>query len=89
VVVFIADSIELGRQELARYSGANYGLPLEELEAIQAVVTGPPEQVAARLARYVDAGARHLVCRIGANDLGSAREQLQLLAGLIPHVRRP
>jgi alkanesulfonate monooxygenase SsuD/methylene tetrahydromethanopterin reductase-like flavin-dependent oxidoreductase (luciferase family) len=87
VVVLIADSVELGRRELEGYSTATYGLPLEELETVQAVVTGPPEHVAARLGGYVDAGARHLVCRIGALHLRSQREQLQQIADLFPLVR--
>jgi alkanesulfonate monooxygenase SsuD/methylene tetrahydromethanopterin reductase-like flavin-dependent oxidoreductase (luciferase family) len=89
VVVLIADSVELGRQELEGYSRANYGLPLEELETIQALVTGPPEHVAAQLGSYIDAGARHLVCRIGALHLKSQREQLQQIADLIPLLRQP
>jgi alkanesulfonate monooxygenase SsuD/methylene tetrahydromethanopterin reductase-like flavin-dependent oxidoreductase (luciferase family) len=89
VVVLIADSVKLGRQELEGYSKANYGLPLEELETIQALVTGPPEHVAAQLGSYIDAGARHLVGRIGALHLKSQREQLQQIADLIPLLRQP
>ena len=89
VVVLIAESVERGREVLEGYSKAVYGLALEELETIQAVVTGPPGQVAAHLGSYADAGARHLVCRIGSLDLKSQREQLQLIADLVPLVRRP
>ncbi|WP_432190340.1 LLM class flavin-dependent oxidoreductase [Streptomyces sp. Tue6028] len=89
VVVLVADSVERGRQALEGFGKATYGLPLEELEKIQAVVAGPPEHVAARLKGYVDAGARHLVCRIGTLDLKSQREQLELIADLVPLVRRP
>lgn len=88
VVVLVADSVELGRQALEYYSKANYGLPLDELATIQALVTGPPDHVAAQLGRYVDAGARHLVFRIGALDLTSQREQMRRIAGLVPLLRR-
>ena len=74
---------------LERYARANYALSLTELEAIQAVVTGTPEQVADRLADYVAAGARHLVIRIGALDLASQRDQLEKLAGLPATSSRP
>jgi alkanesulfonate monooxygenase SsuD/methylene tetrahydromethanopterin reductase-like flavin-dependent oxidoreductase (luciferase family) len=87
VSVLISDSVASGRRVLEGYSQANYGLPLEQLETIQAVVTGPPEQVAARLGDYVAAGARHLVCRIGTVDLKSQLEQLEQVAGLIPLLR--
>jgi alkanesulfonate monooxygenase SsuD/methylene tetrahydromethanopterin reductase-like flavin-dependent oxidoreductase (luciferase family) len=89
VSVLIAGTAEGGRRSLEGYARANYGLALAELETIQAVVTGPAEQVAAQLGRYVAAGARHLVCRIGALDLASQREQLEQIAELIPLLRSP
>ncbi|EIV96210.1 LLM class flavin-dependent oxidoreductase [Frankia sp. QA3] len=87
VSVLIADTVESGRRALEDYSRANYGLALRDLEAIQAVITGPSAQVAAHLARYVAAGARHLVCRIGTVDLRSARNQLEQLAEILPFIR--
>ena len=45
---------------------------LEGLQAIQALVAGPAEHVARQLARYLDAGARHLVCRIAATRFASS-----------------
>nr|WP_261564661.1 LLM class flavin-dependent oxidoreductase [Frankia gtarii] len=89
VSVLIANTVESGRDALAAYSRANYGLALRDLEAIQAVTTGPPAQVAAHLAGYIAAGARHLVCRIGTVDLGSARDQLERLAEVLPGLRGP
>jgi alkanesulfonate monooxygenase SsuD/methylene tetrahydromethanopterin reductase-like flavin-dependent oxidoreductase (luciferase family) len=83
VSALIADSVENGRKSLQEYARANYGLALEELETIQAIVTGPTENVASQLDRYIAAGARHLVCRIGAPDLKSQREQLEQIAELI------
>lgn len=88
VVVLVAGSVAAGRRALEGFARAGYGLPLEELERIQAVVTGPAEHVAARLRGYLDAGARHVVCRIGASDLTSQREQLELIAELVPSLRR-
>jgi alkanesulfonate monooxygenase SsuD/methylene tetrahydromethanopterin reductase-like flavin-dependent oxidoreductase (luciferase family) len=89
VSVLIADSAEAGRRSLQDYARANYGLALAELETIQAVVTGRPEQVAAQLGSYVAAGARHLVCRIGTLDLTSQRQQLEQIAELRPLLRSP
>jgi alkanesulfonate monooxygenase SsuD/methylene tetrahydromethanopterin reductase-like flavin-dependent oxidoreductase (luciferase family) len=89
VSVLIAGSVEAGRRSLQDYARANYGLALEELETIQAVVTGRPEQVAAQLGRYIAAGARHLVCRIGTLDLTSQRMQLEQIAELSPLLRSP
>ncbi len=89
VSVLIADTVESGRDALADYSRANYGLALRDLEAIQAVTTGPSAQVAAHLAGYIAAEARHLVCRIGTVGLGSARDQLERLAEILPGLRGP
>ena len=88
VSVRIDHDTESGRRSLDGYARATYGMPLQELERIQAVVTGSADQVAERLGRYVAAGARHLVVRLGALDLRSQREQLDRVADLIPAVRR-
>jgi alkanesulfonate monooxygenase SsuD/methylene tetrahydromethanopterin reductase-like flavin-dependent oxidoreductase (luciferase family) len=53
----------------------------------QAIATGTGDEVAAALARYVAAGARHLVCRIGATGLASITDQLEQLAGLAGRIR--
>ncbi|WP_055586126.1 LLM class flavin-dependent oxidoreductase [Peterkaempfera griseoplana] len=86
VSVRVDRSVEAGRRALGDWAQANYGMPLAELEKIQAVVTGTPEQVADGLARYVDAGARHLVVRLGALDLRGQREQLERVAALLPRL---
>ena len=85
--VLIADDAAGGRAALEDFSRANYRMPLEQLEAIQVVLTGPPEYVAAGLGRYIAAGARHLVCRIAAPTLRSQREQLERIAGIFPLLR--
>ncbi|WP_377267026.1 LLM class flavin-dependent oxidoreductase [Peterkaempfera sp. SMS 1(5)a] len=84
VSVRVDRSAEAGRRSLGDWALANYGMPLAELEKIQAVVTGTPEEVTEGLARYIDAGARHLVVRLGALDLRGQREQLERVAALIP-----
>jgi alkanesulfonate monooxygenase SsuD/methylene tetrahydromethanopterin reductase-like flavin-dependent oxidoreductase (luciferase family) len=84
VSVLVADSVDDGRRSLDDYATANYRLPLVELEKIQAVVTGPPDHVVARLNRYTAAGARHLIARIGAVDWRSQLDQLDQIAQIAP-----
>jgi alkanesulfonate monooxygenase SsuD/methylene tetrahydromethanopterin reductase-like flavin-dependent oxidoreductase (luciferase family) len=84
VSVVLTDTVEQGRQALAEFSTANYGLPLEQLETIQALAAGPADYVAERLSGYVAAGARHLVVRIAAPDLATQREQLEQIIALKP-----
>jgi alkanesulfonate monooxygenase SsuD/methylene tetrahydromethanopterin reductase-like flavin-dependent oxidoreductase (luciferase family) len=81
--LLIADDVERGRAVLDAYSRANYGVPLATLETIQVLIAGPPAHVAARLGRYVAAGARHIVFRIGALDLASQMDQLEPLAEVV------
>ncbi|MFJ9562756.1 LLM class flavin-dependent oxidoreductase [Streptomyces fuscichromogenes] len=88
VSVRIDDDIESGRRALDAYARATYGMPLEELERIQAVVTGSANQVLQRLGQYVAAGVRHIVARLGALDLRSQRDQLERIADLIPAVQK-
>ena len=87
VSVRIDDDIETGSRALDDYARATYGMPLAELEKIQAVVTGSAGQVLERLGRYVAAGARHIVARLAALDLHSQRNQLERLADLLPAVQ--
>jgi alkanesulfonate monooxygenase SsuD/methylene tetrahydromethanopterin reductase-like flavin-dependent oxidoreductase (luciferase family) len=84
VSVRVDRSLELGRRALGDYAQVNYGMPLEELEKVQAVVTGTAAEVTESLRRYVAAGARHLVIRLGALSLHSQRDQLEQVAALIP-----
>ncbi|MEV0522051.1 LLM class flavin-dependent oxidoreductase [Streptomyces sp. NPDC050439] len=80
----IDDDVEDCRRAMDAYARATYGMPLKELERIQAVVTGSTDQVLRRLGQYTAAGVRHVVVRLGALDLRSQREQLERLAALIP-----
>ncbi|MDI2130197.1 LLM class flavin-dependent oxidoreductase [Yinghuangia seranimata] len=87
VSVRVDRGVDEGRAVLDRYALANYGMPLAELEKIQAVVTGTPDEVAAGLRRYADAGARHVVVRLGALDMADQGEQLGAVARLLPDLR--
>ncbi|MFE5036665.1 LLM class flavin-dependent oxidoreductase [Streptomyces sp. NPDC056683] len=87
VSVRIDDDVESGRRALDGYARATYGMPLEELEKIQAVVAGSADQVRERLGQYVAAGVRHLVVRLGSLGLPSQRDQLERAADLFPAVR--
>jgi alkanesulfonate monooxygenase SsuD/methylene tetrahydromethanopterin reductase-like flavin-dependent oxidoreductase (luciferase family) len=82
VSVVITDSVRSGQAALEEFSQASYGLPLEELKAIQAVAAGPAEHVAARLQQYVAAGARHIVVRIATTSLITQRAQLEQIIRL-------
>jgi len=88
VSVRVDSGLQSGRRVLDDYAHASYGMPLEELEKIQAIVTGTPERVVDRLSRYIAAGARHVVVRLGALDLHSQRDQLERVAALIPSLRQ-
>ncbi|OHV20231.1 5,10-methylene tetrahydromethanopterin reductase [Parafrankia soli] len=87
VSIRIDDDVERGRRALDDYARAAYGMPLEELEKIQAVVTGSAGQVLEGLDRYVAGGARHIVTRLGALDLRSQFDQLERIGALIPALR--
>jgi alkanesulfonate monooxygenase SsuD/methylene tetrahydromethanopterin reductase-like flavin-dependent oxidoreductase (luciferase family) len=76
VTVLFAQSAEAARHRLDEFATATYGFPLAAVEQIQAFAMGTPESVAATLRRYIDAGARHLVCRIGVTSLDDFHEQL-------------
>ncbi|MER7756480.1 LLM class flavin-dependent oxidoreductase [Kitasatospora sp. NPDC097643] len=89
VNVRIDRDVEAARQTVDAYALANYGLPLAEVEKIQAFALGTPEEVAATLGRYAAAGARHLVVRLGALDLPSQREQLERLAAVREQLLQP
>jgi len=54
------------------------GMPLDQLEKVQALLAaGPPDMVAEKLRGYVAAGARHLAIWIATTSLESQREQLE------------
>lgn len=82
ISVAVTDTVEEGDQCLRAYARSNYGMDLEDLAAIQALVAGPPQLVAERLQAYVEAGAHHLVCRLATGGLDDYRTQLTRLADL-------
>jgi alkanesulfonate monooxygenase SsuD/methylene tetrahydromethanopterin reductase-like flavin-dependent oxidoreductase (luciferase family) len=82
VSVVVTDTVEQGRELLAAFAEASYGVPLDQLEQIQALAAGPPDVVAEKLHGYVAAGARHLAVRIATTSLESQREQLEQIIKL-------
>lgn len=87
VSVAVTDTVERGRDLLAGFAKASYGLPLEQLEQIQALAAGPADVVADQLRGYVAAGARHLVVRLATTSLESQRDQLEQVIKLKEHLR--
>ena len=82
VTVLVADDVAEGERQLDVYCRTTYGRPYEAVRTIQAMVAGPAERVAATLARYVEAGAEHLVLRIATPSLDTQLDQLKLIAEL-------
>ncbi|WP_313885597.1 LLM class flavin-dependent oxidoreductase [Fodinicola feengrottensis] len=82
VTVLVDEDRERGLRTLDQYCLKNYGRPLAVIGTIQLAVTGSPDEIVAQLRPYVDAGARHLVCRIGALDVKAQWEQLEPIAAL-------
>lgn len=77
-----------GRGPLDAYAQATYGMPLTDLEKIQAVITGTTTQVTTALTHYIAAGARHLILRPAAPDLGGQHAQIEQIAAILPALRR-
>lgn len=73
---------ELLRTRIERY----YNAPLEAVEKIQAMFAGPPPDAAAWLNSFVEAGARHIVIRLAADDHGVALERFA--GGVLPLLLR-
>lgn len=84
VNALVTDAADGGRAALDAYARANYGLPVEEMEKIQANAAGTPEAVVEQLGRYVAQGARHLVIRIAAPGIPAQLDQLDRLLALRP-----
>jgi alkanesulfonate monooxygenase SsuD/methylene tetrahydromethanopterin reductase-like flavin-dependent oxidoreductase (luciferase family) len=79
VTVLVTDDADGGRAALDHFATRTYGFGIEVVEQIQTFAAGAPDVVAARLASYIDAGARHLVCRIGVLGPDGFIEQLHQL----------
>ena len=78
--VLITDGHTDARRALDEYTGTTYRLPLATVDTIQLFLAGSPDVVRAGLHPYLEAGARHVLCRIAALDLETQREQLELLS---------
>lgn len=76
------------RGPLDAYARAIYGMPLTDLEKIQAVITGTSAQVTTALTRYIAAGARHLIFRPAALDFDGQHSQIEQIAAILPTLRR-
>jgi alkanesulfonate monooxygenase SsuD/methylene tetrahydromethanopterin reductase-like flavin-dependent oxidoreductase (luciferase family) len=79
VTVLVTDAADGGRAALDHFATRTYGFGIDVIEQIQTFAVGTRDAVAARLANYIDAGARHLVCRIGVLGPDGFIEQLHQL----------
>jgi hypothetical protein len=68
--------------ELDQYLRAYYGQPLDVMRHVQAIRGGSVDECLDWLARYVDAGARHLILRIGSLHARPESVAVQLLPAL-------
>ena len=74
--------IERVDDELDDYLGAYYGQTLDVMRHVQAIRGGSVAECLDSLARYVEAGARHLILRIGSLTAGPESVAEQLLPAL-------
>ncbi len=79
VTVLMTDDADGGRAALDHFATQTYGFGIDAVEQIQTFAAGTPDAVTARLASFVDAGARHLVCRVGVLSPDGFVEQLHRL----------
>ncbi|WP_433147218.1 LLM class flavin-dependent oxidoreductase [Actinomadura nitritigenes] len=69
------DDPERARERLRASIERYYNAPLEFIASIQAMFAGTPEDAAAWLTRYIEAGARHIVVRFATGDHEAALEE--------------
>ncbi|KAB2339616.1 LLM class flavin-dependent oxidoreductase [Actinomadura rudentiformis] len=69
------DEPERARRRLRTSIERYYNAPLEYIESIQAMFAGTPDDAAAWLTRYAQAGARHVVIRLAVDDHTAALEE--------------
>ncbi|MFI0445866.1 LLM class flavin-dependent oxidoreductase [Actinomadura sp. 6N118] len=81
------DDPERARRRLRASIERYYNAPLEYIESIQAMFAGTPDGAAAWLARYAEAGARHVVIRLAVDDHTAALEEFA--DRVLPLVRTP
>jgi alkanesulfonate monooxygenase SsuD/methylene tetrahydromethanopterin reductase-like flavin-dependent oxidoreductase (luciferase family) len=68
ITVLVDDDPERGRRTVEAWCLRWYELPFEMVSTVQAFVIGSAADVAAGIARYVEAGARHIVVRAASVD---------------------
>ncbi|SFQ22844.1 Flavin-dependent oxidoreductase, luciferase family (includes alkanesulfonate monooxygenase SsuD and methylene tetrahydromethanopterin reductase) [Amycolatopsis rubida] len=88
LTVYVDPDPRRGRRVLEDYAQATYRRPLAQISTIQATVTGPISQVAATVRRYAEAGAEHVLLRVGSLEPGAVEQQLPLLAEVIAGERK-
>jgi alkanesulfonate monooxygenase SsuD/methylene tetrahydromethanopterin reductase-like flavin-dependent oxidoreductase (luciferase family) len=79
VTVLVTEDDDGARFALDHFATQTYGFGIDVVEQIQTFAAGTPDAVTARLASFIDAGAQHLVCRIGVLGPDGFIEQLQQL----------
>jgi alkanesulfonate monooxygenase SsuD/methylene tetrahydromethanopterin reductase-like flavin-dependent oxidoreductase (luciferase family) len=79
VTVLVTEDADGGRAALDHFATNTYGFGIDIVEQIQTFATGTPDAVTARLASFIDAGARHLVCRAGVLGPDGFLKQLHQL----------
>jgi probable F420-dependent oxidoreductase len=88
VTVSLDDDERRAQAELDRYASAYYGVGLEVISQLQSFHGGGVEDCAEWIARYVEAGARHVIIRFGT--LSDPRPMLERAAAeLLPALRAP
>jgi alkanesulfonate monooxygenase SsuD/methylene tetrahydromethanopterin reductase-like flavin-dependent oxidoreductase (luciferase family) len=87
VTVLVADDDDDARSALDHFATQTYGFGIDAVEQIQTFAAGTPDAVTARLASFIDAGAQHLVCRIGVLGPDGFIEQLQQLRSITEALR--
>jgi alkanesulfonate monooxygenase SsuD/methylene tetrahydromethanopterin reductase-like flavin-dependent oxidoreductase (luciferase family) len=80
--VNVTDDKARADEELDGYLRAYYGQPLDVMRHVQAIRGGSVQECLDWLGRYVDAGARHLVLRIGSLEPRPEMIAEQLLSAL-------
>lgn len=87
VTVLVTADPDGGRAALDQFATQTYGFGIDVVEQIQTFAAGTPDAVAARLKSFIDAGARHLVCRVGVLGPDGFIEQLQGLRAVTEALR--
>jgi alkanesulfonate monooxygenase SsuD/methylene tetrahydromethanopterin reductase-like flavin-dependent oxidoreductase (luciferase family) len=77
VTVLVTDADDGGRSVLDQFATETYGVGIDVIEQIQTFASGPHDAVEAKLRGFIDAGARHLICRVGVLGPDPFLEQLE------------